>query len=117
MLDDRFEDRNDLECSVDTAMDPTVPLHVEFYLTQVRPEDQATKANIIPRAQPFVKFGRPDLPNLMERMRKYAVSAGEKRVAVLSCGPAVMVDELRQLCWDESDNEVAFDFHGEVFEF
>lgn len=36
ILDDRFEDRGDLENSVDTAMDPTIPLHVEFYLTQVR---------------------------------------------------------------------------------
>lgn len=84
---------------------------------QVRPEDQSSKANIIPKAQPFVKFGRPDLPKLMARMRKFALSQGEKRVAVLSCGPAVMVEELRQLCWDTSDTEVSFDFHGEVFEF
>jgi Ferric reductase NAD binding domain len=64
-----------------------------------------------------VKFGRPDLPSLISGMRKFAISAGEKRVAVLSCGPVVMVDDLRDLCWDMSDNEVAFDFHGEVFEF
>lgn len=84
---------------------------------QVRPEEQQSKANIIPKAQPFVKFGRPDLVQLMGRMRKYAMSIRERRVAVLSCGPAIMVSELRQLCWDMSDHDVAFDFHGEVFEF
>jgi hypothetical protein len=35
ILDDRFEERHDLESNADTAMDPTIPLHVEFYLTQV----------------------------------------------------------------------------------
>jgi hypothetical protein len=64
-----------------------------------------------------VHSGRPDLAAIVASMRELALSHGEKRVAVLSCGPEVMVAQLRRLCREKSGGGVTFDFHGELFEF
>lgn len=63
--------------------------------------------------------GRPDLPGkVFPEMAKLAAEKG-KRVAVLVCGPAALVSQVRSLCdtMARSRDSPAFDFHAEIFEF
>ncbi len=49
------------------------------------------KANIRPDLQPYLRFGRPDLPQIFSRMAELARSYGECKVAALVCGPSGML--------------------------
>lgn len=88
-----------------------------FHLTRERDSSKFEVANILPEVQPDLKFGRPELPNLFSKMKDYAGEEGEKRVAVLTCGPTSLVDSVEELCTKCSSGGVTFDFHKEVFEF
>ena len=92
-------------------------LHSEFYLTKVRKAEDFDAAGISPEEQACVRFGRPDLGAIFERMAAVALGAGEARVAVLVCGPGGMVRAVRQLCRTQSTAELTFDFHAEEFLF
>ena len=67
-------------------------LSSEYFLTQVRCEEDFHAGNIHPDTQQHVRFGRPDLPAVFGRMARTAARLGESRVAVLVCGPRGMVD-------------------------
>lgn len=41
-----------------------------------------------------IKIGRPNLEEIFEKMREEVTGSGEKHVAVLTCGPSRMVDEV-----------------------
>lgn len=88
-----------------------------FHLTRERDSSKFEEANILPEMQPDLKFGRPEFPDLFSKMKGCAAEEGEKRVAVLSCGPASLVDSIEELCTKFSSGGVTFDFHKEVFEF
>ena len=89
----------------------------EFYLTRARDPSDYADANINPDLQPHLKFGRPKLPEVFEKMHALAKSSNESRVAVLSCGPARLVNDAYKLSSQFSKDGVSFEFHSELFEF
>jgi NAD(P)H-flavin reductase len=104
------------------------PFHVEFYLTCIRNKEEFAKANIDPETQPYVKFGRPDLPAKWQAVAEMCVKEGITRVAVLVCGPGAMVEQVQDLCSAplhvttksdgmEVSGTVTFELHKEEFDF
>ena len=88
-----------------------------FHLSTVRNEADFVKANINPRTQKLLKFGRPNLPEYFEKIKKVAVEQHINKVAVLSCGPEMMMEECQKLAKRHSKGGVQFDYHGETFNF
>eukprot|EP00388_Colpodella_angusta_P001400 GDKJ01004485.1.p1 GENE.GDKJ01004485.1~~GDKJ01004485.1.p1 ORF type:complete len:568 (-),score=40.25 GDKJ01004485.1:1338-3041(-) len=99
------------------------PFHCEFYVTSACSEDDITKLvhpSVAPVARPFLRSGRPSLPKLFSRVAKLCIDEGVGRVAVLSCGPAVIINEVHDLCVNRSLRGgcgVQFDLHKEEFDF
>lgn len=105
------------------------PFHVEFYLTSIRNKEEFAAANIDPEHQPYLKFGRPNLPEKWKSIAEMCVREGIPRVAVLVCGPEPMVVEVSKLCstaytvstkndlGTEVTGSVIFDLHKEEFDF
>ncbi len=90
----------------------------EYYLTKGMLETPSTEMS---EKNAIFKSGRPDLRHILRRFGK---ESGNEPVAVLTCGPSSMVEELRRLCVEESSGYcggdgqgLRFDFHSEVFEF
>ena len=110
-------------------------LHTEFYMSRSRgettvttepsnrPQSKLIGLSDVPSAEgeefsPYLIRSRPDIPTLMRKMKAYALKNGEKRVAVLVCGPLGMVrDAMRESIACSADGQVAFDFHSETFDF
>ena len=92
------------------------PFHMEFYLTSVRNAEQFQAANIDPDTQKHVRFGRPNLPQLFARVATFCANEKIRRVAVITCGPGSIVDEVATLCRRRHEG-VAFDLHKEMFGF
>ena len=88
-----------------------------FHLTSIRNEKDYNKANINPKEQKLLKFGRPNLPSYFEKIKKIAKEQKEIKVAVLCCGPAAMMDESSKLSRSFSGDGVTFKFHKETFNF
>lgn len=91
------------------------PLHSEHYLTRCRTAADYKDANIHPDVQKHLFFGRPNLPEIFERVAEYAREQGEPRVGVLTCGPSGMVADCQELAYRTKG--VRFDFHSETFLF
>mmetsp|Transcript_13368 Transcript_13368/g.28394 ORF Transcript_13368/g.28394 Transcript_13368/m.28394 type:complete len:515 (-) Transcript_13368:309-1853(-) len=102
---------NDVENSV--VFDP---LYTEFYLTRARDEGDYADANIDPVLQPYLRFGRPKLEEIFDQMRDMSLVNGDDKVAVLVCGPAGLMSDVRRLSHTKSGGGVQFDFHGETFD-
>ena len=67
-------------------------------------------------------FGRPDLGAIVEDVRDEAARLGVTHVAVFVCGPKKLVDSLKEICRNESQQllelrGVTFDIHEEIFDF
>lgn len=92
------------------------PFHCEFYLTSVRSAEEFKAANIDIDQQPYIRFNRPNLPKLFDRVAQLCKAEGIARVAVVTCGPEPMINEVADLC-DYRQLGVAFDLHKEVFNF
>ena len=90
---------------------PSKVMENYFHLTREKDSSRFEEANIRPEILADLKFGRPDLHNLFSKMKGYANEQGEDRVAVLSCGPASLVDSIETLCSKYSSGGVTFDFH------
>jgi predicted ferric reductase len=93
------------------------PLHAEYFLTRVREADTFDMAGIHPSLQNSLRFGRPKLPVIFDKMKEIAKAAGEDKVAALCCGPDVIIQEMKQLSKSKSDRDVKFDVHMETFNF
>jgi ferredoxin-NADP reductase len=92
-----------------------------FYLTRVRDENEFQSANIDPVAQPWLKFGRPDMPALFEEIRSMlreetSPDCAVTRVAVSVCGPQQLMDTVQDLCRLSTGKDIVFDCHTEVFD-
>lgn len=85
-----------------------------FHLTQERDASKYEEANVHPNLQPNLKFGRPDLNKLFQKMKKYCKGG---RVAVLTCGPKDLVNDTLKFCVEHTGDGVIFDFHKELFQF
>ena len=73
-------------------------------------------ANIKPDLQPYLRFGRPNLPQMFCQMRELAKAYEEHRVAVMCCGPPGMIADVRSLSSKHSKDGVSFDCHEEIFQ-
>jgi hypothetical protein len=92
--------------------------HGEFYITSLRNKADFHRANIDPVKQPYLRFGRPNLPDIFARVTQLCAKEGIGRVAVVSCGPAPMVQEVAALCGEKGRlGGVKFDLHLEEFDF
>lgn len=95
--------------------------HNQFYLTKLRDKSGFEDAGIDPDHQPWLHFGRPDLPTIFRETAQMVASSStdsslkKPRVAVLVCGPQSMVSTVTDLCLTTRD--VTFDCHAEVFDF
>ena len=103
----------------------TGPLRLNVHVTGVSEVDVAESA-ICQGVRRCLQTGRPDLKKTFAGARAAALTlpraepahtASTTRIAVLACGPERMMRQARQLCWELSDNGVAFDYHGETFNF
>ncbi|KAK3272964.1 hypothetical protein CYMTET_18771 [Cymbomonas tetramitiformis] len=94
------------------------PLYTEFYLTRVRPDEAEQKlANIDPKLQSCLRFGRPKLEEIFKEMHQLCKTHGDKHCAVLVCGPDAMIHDARMLCPAWSTDGVKFEFHSETFDY
>ena len=64
--------------------------------------------------------GRPDLLAILSELEKEALDNGVVHVAVVCCGPAALVEDLKLLCRKHSKyalqcGGVCFDFHEDIF--
>ena len=91
--------------------------HCEYYLTCVRRESEHAAANIVPSEQPYVKHGRPDLPKLFSEVVELCAKESIGHVAVVTCGPLPMTQEVHMLCDAKNKANVKFDLHVEEFGF
>ena len=95
--------------------------HAEFYLTALRDEKDYRAANIT------LRFGRPNIPKIFERVKNMCVAKSVKKVGVIVCGPISMVSDVSDCCKRfsgdvDSDGTasaatVSFDLHLEEFDF
>lgn len=105
------------------AQDTDDPLHCDYHLTRVKSLAELPEgSNIKPAVQECLRFGRPNLPQVFAHMHGFAKRQqgdghAAPRVAVLACGPAGMLNQVKKLCWSASGDGVSFDFHGETFDF
>ena len=98
--------------------DDLTPLHCDYHLTRVKSLDALPATfNVKPEVQECLRFGRPNLPKIFDKHHTDAHRRGNRRVAVLACGPAGLLTMVKKLCWAKSGNGVVFDFHGETFDF
>lgn len=96
--------------------------HNEYYMTQVRTNNaQQHIVGIHPAIQHWLKFGRPNLPEIFERTAQLCKEEKISRVGVCVCGPAPMVNETVDLCHasllNPNCSAIRFDCHCEVFDF
>ena len=104
---------------IDFSDDLSVPttFHCEFYLTSIRDMSQCKDANILPNEQKCMRFGRPDLPSIFQRVESLCESEQVSRVAVVSCGPLSMMNEVALLSSKQRASGIQFDHHEELFDF
>lgn len=75
-------------------------------------------ASALPPPSPFTTTGRPPLSVLLRELGATAIASGETRVAVFSCGPAALLDDVVSAAREAGRaTNVSFDIHSERFEF
>jgi NAD(P)H-flavin reductase len=67
-----------------------------------------------------IHHGRPNLSDIFDKLRDEALLLGVTHVAVVGCGPASLVGQVKNLCRSRSkyvlDSEgVSFEFHEDLF--
>ncbi len=105
----------------EVQLDSSLIFHTEYYLTYLRSKAEFAAGNIDPEHQKYLRFGRPDVPQLFADTRKMCEAEGIRRVAVFVCGPSGMVNEVADLSRATNmslcNSTVRFDCHAEVFDF
>jgi len=106
--------------AITLAEETNVPVKVDIEVYSTREDAEET----LDFEDFRVNESRPDFEAILCEMRKEAIEAGETSVAVIGCGPAGMMDALREACRKQSDmiagcgsEVVFFDLHTERFEF
>ena len=92
-------------------------LDAQYYLTRARKPEDYESANIRPETQKYLKFGRPKVDEIFNTIHSFAKSVSESEVAVLTCGPKPLVNDVLKYSCQYSRDGVQFDFHSELFEF
>jgi len=83
----------------------------EVYVTRAQDEDLVGRNN--------VTKGRPDIQRIIQETIAVAKSKGASRIAVVTCGPERMVDEVKAECRKSTNicGPIALDVHDEIFNF
>ena len=76
----------------------------EVYVTRASKEDLHGRRNAYK--------GRPDIEQIIQETIAISKSKGSGRVAVVTCGPEAMVDNVKDLC-----RKAGVDLHDEIFDF
>eukprot|EP00743_Colponemidia_sp_Colp-15_P010572 GILK01011662.1.p1 GENE.GILK01011662.1~~GILK01011662.1.p1 ORF type:complete len:401 (-),score=68.45 GILK01011662.1:257-1459(-) len=87
----------------------TCALNIQLYLTQ-QAELPLELTSAIPKAEFFCR--RPDISKIFLQVR---LSSSSKRVAVLTCGPTELTEEVTRVAHRLSDSRKRFDVHAETF--
>jgi hypothetical protein len=110
--------------SFDSDLSTPDPFHAEFYITSLRNKEEFKQAGIDPQRQPYLRFGRPDVPDTFARVERLCAAEGIGRVAVVCCGPASMMESVQEecrkrggCCGSSGSGGVSFDLHLEEFDF
>jgi hypothetical protein len=114
--------RVDVEDNDDLSISSTLVFQSRYYLTSVRDEAEFLAAGINPKEQKNLSFGRPNIPETLNSIRQLCLDENlPHRVAVFTCGPQAMVNEVDDYCRASrlkcALQEVRFDCHKEVFNF
>ena len=96
--------------------------HNEYYLTSVRANDSKKHiSGIHTEVQKWLKFGRPDMKEIFERVSELCKDENIPRVGVCVCGPPSMINDVVDVCnkslSDPRCGQVRFDCHSEIFDF
>ena len=67
-------------------------------------------------ANSCVRRGRPDVSTILQAATQHARTQAELRVAVLVCGPATLVNDVRRLARNASVEGMTIDVHSSAFE-
>jgi len=117
--DDDDGDSNNKDDDDDYTMDQTFldlaydkkeegPLDLQVYLTGQRKYQSDDELS-------FINTGRPDIKQLFLKMKREALSKGERRIAVCTCAPQRVITICQKACVKYSDSQIRFDIHHEVF--
>jgi ferredoxin-NADP reductase len=90
-------------------------LHTEFYLTKRKGTSRTAQPP--PEQENVLRYGRPDLVHIFSTMEAIAKERGCGRVAVMTCGPRTLVNDVLKHCDQRQHGEVQFDSHVEMFDF
>ena len=94
------------------------PIQIDVFDTSESAEDTEKNSEI---NKPFNHhFGRPNLDDIFTEIKEEVTQHRLKHVAVISCGPSSMLDDVREACRKHSSHDlqccgVRFDLHEEVF--
>jgi NADPH oxidase len=91
--------------------------HSEFYLTRYKNSEQVDLSILDLKDRNYVRFGRPDLADIFNKTTLYCNENGINRIAVATCGPLSMVDEVQRQCNIKNGGKISFDLQKEVFDF
>lgn len=93
-----------------TTVEDASVFHFEYYLTGSKGDCEQ------PDYKPYLHHGRPDFERLFAQVKQLCADNKLDRVAVVTCGPLPMVQEVQSLCVKNSD-KINFDLHVEEFGF
>lgn len=83
----------------------------EVYVTRAKKEDLVGRNHALQ--------GRPDIPQIIKETMAVAKANGVTSVAVITCGPERMVDQVKATCRSLTGicGDVSLDVHDEIFDF
>jgi len=64
-----------------------------------------------------IHYGRPNISKILSDLAMEAQLQGVARIAVVSCGPKGLVDQVKKFCRSQSNRTVSFDLHEEIFDY
>ena len=86
--------------------------HPEIYVTRARDDEDL-------ESRPHTYKGRPDISKIIKEIVVLAEEQGVRRVAVITCGPQPMVNQVKNSCRKMNGVccGVTLDVHDEIFSF
>jgi predicted ferric reductase len=90
-------------------------LQTDIFLTKASDNEQG-----VYDGSHSIHLGRPNLSDIFDKLRDEALLRGVTHIAVVGCGPASLVDDVKDLCRSHSkyaleSEGVCFDFHEDLF--
>lgn len=92
-------------------------MQIYRHLTGFKTENSTVPDTVHQHKPQYLKYGRPNVKEYFDMARDLALAHKQKDIAVMVCGPTALTDDCRKTSYKESNKEVTFDFHAEIFEF